>query len=77
MQNITLEIDPKLITVGALIDLEEAKKTKDICLWLVAHAGAKMDELRALPVQELGEVGKRVAESIKAAALPKANGDNS
>lgn len=70
-----LEIDVNALTVGDIEALEDMRKLKDLIAWLVKHAGANADELRALPARELKDVQAQVQAAITAGlALPKANG---
>lgn len=61
-------IDPDALTLGDQIDLEEARGVKDICAWLVAHAGADLPVLRKLPFAKLNELAEGVAAALKEAA---------
>lgn len=63
---IKLQIDPDTLTIGAMLDLEEATTVRALVDWLVEHGGAAEAEVRALPLSEL----KDVAEQVKAALAP-------
>lgn len=73
-----LSIDVDTLTVGDIEQLEECTRVKQMIDWLVKHAGANADELRALPAREIKSVLADVRDKLKDAFdLPKANGAHS
>ena len=67
---LTITVDVDSLSVGALIDLEEASSTRAVCDWFTQHTNLTMDDLRALPLGEFMPLAGRVAEQVKAALQP-------
>jgi len=61
-----LTIDADALTIGDMLDLEEATTVRAMVAWLVTHGGVSEADVRALPLAEL----KSVAEQVKAALAP-------
>jgi hypothetical protein len=73
--DLKLTIDVDELTIGDQMDLEEAKTAGDIVRWLVTHAGADMDALRALKLRELRTLAESIGAQLKEGLTPsKANG---
>lgn len=76
--DLKLTIDVDDLTIGDQMDLEEAKTAGDICRWLVTHAGADMQELRALKLRELKTLAETIGAQLKDGLAPsKSNGARS
>ena len=73
-----IQVDASELSWGALMDLETAVKTVDIANWLVEHAGADMQDLRALPASEITDIAEQVGALLRdALSVPKAKGRRS
>jgi hypothetical protein len=61
-------LDPDTLTMGDVIDLEEAKGFRDIAAWLVEKAGADMTDVRKLPYRKLTELAEGLRDALKTAS---------
>lgn len=70
-----ISVDASQLSIGAVMDLENAVKVTDICNWLVEHASVDMAELRALPASEIISIADQVGTLLRdALSVPKAKG---
>lgn len=75
---IELNIDIDVLTVGDLMDLENAKKVTEISDWLIQKAGAKLEDIRKIPAKDMRALMDQLRERLTAGmSLPKANGERS
>lgn len=75
---IKLKINVKSLRVGDQMDLEAATTMTALVQWLVAHAGADMDELRALTLDELRTLAETIGNQLTTELTPsKQNGARS
>jgi hypothetical protein len=66
-EKLQLEVDIESLTVGDLIALEEASKTREVVEWCIAHTNVTEERLRALPVSQFLPLSRQLAAQIKEA----------
>lgn len=70
LDNLSVEIDIDALTVGSLIDLEQAVAIADQVTWFTTYTSLTVEQLRSLPLKDYKPLAEKISAAVKDAISP-------